>query len=947
MADGQLSVSLQADIAGFVKNMQSAATVADQTGTSVSKLSTNVSQNIAAINSVNLKQLNASLEQSSTPLKAIAAESEKAAAGINSFASNGAKSIRSLEIQLQSYQRVSAAATDPAIIAQYNKKITETQAEIQRLNNIGKRGYDEIGNRIKATIGQQDVLTSRLKYFQDQLNYARAPQSFVALNQKIQETENQLNRLSNAGKKGFDDLGNKIKEVDGNSSKFLTTLKGIGGAIAAAFSGQVILSFIKDSRELAARGEGIRDAFSRLDEGNTLQILRDATRGATSDIELMSAALRARNFQIAPGLLAKGLELAGKISRQTGQDVTYLADSFVNGLGRRSLLILDNLQISQVQLRAEIKKTGDFQTAVGNLVTQKLASIGEVAITTADKMAQFATRIANIKELVGQKINFVLNYDSLREANKEFYDTGLQVRSLQNNILPLIDRYDQLFRKASDLGGFTKLAKDEQKEMKDAIKQVAEVIPSAIDQFDGYGNAIGINTDRAKDFIKQQVLVLQALNAKRIDETTNSLMKLGKRLSALQSLTEELAKTGTINITEIASGGSGGRGTSVIRKATQKEIAGIIADQQKVSFEIQKLNALLNSDSGTLLSARQKINDEFKVLNKPGASEENTKKVKTLADVLKDLNINLAQSNALQDASFDERNDAKLKSYQDAISELIKLGYSAESEAIKKVIADRQKLRQISPVSSPIGGFGEKGSFASMFDSPVNTTGGKGANGLKVEDKSLATYKQIIKNAAAARDKISQINNDISEILTSGLKDALEGIGSSIGEALANGMSVVDAVGQSLLSSLGSVLSQLGKAAIAVGIGLKAIKASLKSLNPVVAIAAGVGLIALGAFFSSKASSIGDNVKGGSGGGVTAFANGGVVYGPTNALIGEYAGAKSDPEVVAPLSKLKSIIGKGTNDNPKNNQTVQVGIEGIVKGKDLVLITKRVNESRT
>lgn len=40
----------------------------------------------------------------------------------------------------------------------------------------------------------------------------------------------------------------------------------------------------------------------------------------------------------------------------------------------------------------------------------------------------------------------------------------------------------------------------------------------------------------------------------------------------------------------------------------------------------------------------------------------------------------------------------------------------------------------------------------------------------------------------------------------------------------------------------------------------------------------------------------------------TAFANGGVVSGPTYALVGEYAGASNNPEVIAPLSKLREYI---------------------------------------
>ena len=38
------------------------------------------------------------------------------------------------------------------------------------------------------------------------------------------------------------------------------------------------------------------------------------------------------------------------------------------------------------------------------------------------------------------------------------------------------------------------------------------------------------------------------------------------------------------------------------------------------------------------------------------------------------------------------------------------------------------------------------------------------------------------------------------------------------------------------------------------------------------------------------------------------FADGGLAYGPTLGLFGEYAGASNNPEVVAPLSKLKGML---------------------------------------
>ena len=63
-----------------------------------------------------------------------------------------------------------------------------------------------------------------------------------------------------------------------------------------------------------------------------------------------------------------------------------------------------------------------------------------------------------------------------------------------------------------------------------------------------------------------------------------------------------------------------------------------------------------------------------------------------------------------------------------------------------------------------------------------------------------------------------------------------------------------------------------------------------------------------------------------------AFANGGIVSGPTLGLIGEYAGARSNPEVVAPLDKLRSMIGPSQVSLPPGS------IVGKVQGNDILLV---------
>ena len=66
------------------------------------------------------------------------------------------------------------------------------------------------------------------------------------------------------------------------------------------------------------------------------------------------------------------------------------------------------------------------------------------------------------------------------------------------------------------------------------------------------------------------------------------------------------------------------------------------------------------------------------------------------------------------------------------------------------------------------------------------------------------------------------------------------------------------------------------------------------------------------------------------------FAAGGIAYGPTIGLFGEYAGASHNPEVVAPLNRLKSLLG--TTDNGTGGK-----VRFEIEARKLVGILEREN----
>ena len=72
------------------------------------------------------------------------------------------------------------------------------------------------------------------------------------------------------------------------------------------------------------------------------------------------------------------------------------------------------------------------------------------------------------------------------------------------------------------------------------------------------------------------------------------------------------------------------------------------------------------------------------------------------------------------------------------------------------------------------------------------------------------------------------------------------------------------------------------------------------------------------------------------------FAKGGIISAPTMGLMGEYPGAKNNPEVVAPLDRLKGLIG----DSRGRAQQVNVGGSFELRGQDLVVALERANSTR-
>ena len=132
--------------------------------------------------------------------------------------------------------------------------------------------------------------------------------------------------------------------------------------------------------------------------------------------------------------------------------------------------------------------------------------------------------------------------------------------------------------------------------------------------------------------------------------------------------------------------------------------------------------------------------------------------------------------------------------------------------------------------------------------------------------------------------------------------------------------------GKNMLGAIAGFMDALGKALVATAIASEAFQ-KLIIANPAAAAVAGVALIAGAAIVRNT---LKEGPK------VTAFAEGGIVSGPTLGLMGEYPNARSNPEVIAPLDKLKGMLKSGDNNSGFIASTS-------IQGRDLAIVLERYN----
>lgn len=286
------------------------------------------------------------------------------------------------------------------------KDFTQKQVEAARAFGQVESGANNLKDKVKDLVGSFNEAAkayNTLTKEQQQTDFGKAlAESLTTLKGRITEAKQELY-----------ELGDSVHQVKEKSSGGLFGDGGLtgmlqvtgGNLLASGLSklGSELTDTIQQSIDLARQAEGVHIAFKRLNQPGLLDTLKEATHGTVSELELMKQAIKFENFKLPLKDLATYLAFAQQKAKDTGESIDFLVTSIVNGLGRQSKQILDNLGISAAELTKRMAEGATMTEAVADIIREEMSKAGDYVETAADRAAVAAAAAQDQMVKLGQE----------------------------------------------------------------------------------------------------------------------------------------------------------------------------------------------------------------------------------------------------------------------------------------------------------------------------------------------------------------------------------------------------------------------------------------------------------------------------------------------------------------------------------------------------------------
>jgi hypothetical protein len=303
---------------------------------------------------------------------------------------------------------------DKSDVEKSNQAVQQARNLTDQLKNASKSFTDQASKGNKEFQGSLEGLKIKLAQLRAQIDLTSRSDS-ARLNKLIGEYK-QVKHQVDEFNKSLKEVNRTQPEAAKGSQNLSGGLMGMYNAMRLIMSAAIVRELVDITLEMArlnGQTEAVGNAFARqipMSEA-LLARLRKATHGTIGDLELMQRALKFQNFGADVQKLPQLLEFAAIRAQQTGESVDYMVNSIVNGIGRKSLLILDNLGISAARLKEEFHgvslqalSVAEVTQGVANIMEEEMAKMGGYAENSATTVDQITVAVQELKVELAKRI---------------------------------------------------------------------------------------------------------------------------------------------------------------------------------------------------------------------------------------------------------------------------------------------------------------------------------------------------------------------------------------------------------------------------------------------------------------------------------------------------------------------------------------------------------------
>jgi hypothetical protein len=450
--------------------------------------------------------------------------------------------------------------------AQGNKESDEYQRldeEIKKSNktiSTNNKLIGELEKKLDVTGLTMVQLRKKAKDLRQQLDQtvkSTHPEEYAELEAELAKVNNRMEELRGTGKYAQQQLTAFDKTM--NMAK--TAAKGFIAVQLVRYLKDVGMKSYETRKEYARFEATLRNATGSSEEAaKAMKMLQQLAKDTPSSVsEWTESYIKLVNRGIKP--TTDELTAMGDIAMSQGKDIDQFIEALLDAMtGENERLkefgitaskngkttaytfrgVTTEVQNTDMAIKNYILSLGKLQGVQGSMATQ-MNELAGLESNLGDQMESIYNKIGKKLEpaiksfmgTLGKIMGTISGY--LDSTNEKFEDQIGKVISLQTKLGPLLSRYDELKIK-------TNLSAAEQSELNSLIKEIARIVPSAISEWNDYGEAISVNTEKAKEFIETEKKRLAYINRGQIEETQNNIESYKKTVDIYTKLLKEGGK---------------------------------------------------------------------------------------------------------------------------------------------------------------------------------------------------------------------------------------------------------------------------------------------------------------------------------------------------------------------------------------------------------------------